>query len=113
PIGFGLEAHHLAARARGGLAVDPVQIRRLPTQTRAVINDIGRHLHRGVVEKPHGRLKCNPAPIAGEPPPAAAVAPARKQRAANVAGFAPATFGGGGRGGGAGPPPPNDTPTPK
>ena len=54
-VGLRLEAHHLAARARGGLAVDAPEVRGLPAQTRAVVHDLGRHLHRGVVQEHHGR----------------------------------------------------------
>ena len=54
-VRLGLEAHHLAARARGGLAVDPLEVRGLPAEAGTVVHDLGRHLHRGVVHEDHGR----------------------------------------------------------
>ena len=54
PVRLRLERDHLAPRARGGAAVDMVEVRRLSTQTGAVIDDLGRHLHGGIVEKNHG-----------------------------------------------------------
>ncbi len=47
------QAHHLAARLRRGLLMDVLEVRRLPAQARTVVHDLGRHLHRGVVEEDH------------------------------------------------------------
>src|SRR5205814_444900 len=52
-VGFGLQAHHLAAALRRGLGVDVVQIGRLSTEARTVINDLRGHLHRRVIEEDH------------------------------------------------------------
>jgi hypothetical protein len=54
PVRLRLERDHLAPGAGGGAAVDMVEVRRLSTQTGAVVDDFGRHLHGGVVEKNHG-----------------------------------------------------------
>jgi hypothetical protein len=64
-VGLGLQADHLAARARCCLLVDELEVGGLPTQARTVVHDLGRHLHRGVVQEDHGG-----ASITSPPPPA-------------------------------------------
>ena len=55
-VGLGLQAHHLAAALRRGLGVDVVEVGRLPTEARTVVNDLRRHLHRRVVEEDHASV---------------------------------------------------------
>ena len=56
-VRLGFQRDHLPARAGRGPAVDVMEVRRFSTQTGAVINDLGRHLHGGVVEKHHDLIK--------------------------------------------------------
>jgi hypothetical protein len=53
-VGLGLQAHHVAAGLGRGALVDGLQVGGLPAQARAVVHDLGRHLHRRVVEEDHG-----------------------------------------------------------
>ena len=53
-VGLGLERDHLAAGVARRVVVDELEIRRLAAQTRAVVDDLHRHLHRAVVEGGHG-----------------------------------------------------------
>ena len=53
PVRLGLERNHLAARTGRRPAVDVVEVGGLSAQTGAVVHDLGRHLHRGVVEENH------------------------------------------------------------
>ena len=64
-VGLRLQAHHVPARARGGAGVDPRQVRGLPAQARTVVHDLGRHLHRGVVQEDHGREEVYTCPRGG------------------------------------------------
>src|SRR5262249_25683598 len=52
-IRFGLERHHLAAGSGRCAPVDVMEVRGLPAETRTLVNDLGRHLHRGVVKEDH------------------------------------------------------------
>src|SRR4029079_1590229 len=52
-LGLGRERDHLAARARVGLAVDVLQVGRLPAQAGAVIDDLAVDLARKVVDEGH------------------------------------------------------------
>jgi hypothetical protein len=52
-VRLGFQADHLAARLRRRLLVDELEVGRLPAQARAVVDDLGRHLHRRVVEEDH------------------------------------------------------------
>ena len=53
-VGLGLEAHHLAPRPGRRLLVDVLEVGGLTAQARTVVHDLGRQLHRRVVEEHHG-----------------------------------------------------------
>src|SRR5258706_13951079 len=62
---FRLQADHLAAALRRGLGVDVVQIGRLSTEARTVVNDLRGHLHRRVIEEDHSARAPTPKGVDG------------------------------------------------
>src|SRR5439155_18071466 len=55
-IGLGSQRDQLPLGLRVGLVVDPLQVRRLPAEAGAVVDDLAVDLTRRVVDERHGLL---------------------------------------------------------
>ena len=55
PFGLRRQRDEFAARVRRNLVINVLEIRRLPTETRSVLDDFAVDLARGVVDHGHGR----------------------------------------------------------